>query len=144
MGGVSRSRMRHDPLGHAVFEGVVSLERGGGFASVRSSAAPRGMAGAAMCVVEARGDGRRYKLNLLTDDMFDGLLYQATLAPTGSDWVTLRMPIASFRATSRGREVPGAPALNPARIRQAGLMMAERQAGPFELAIRRISLADPC
>jgi hypothetical protein len=55
--------MRHDPLGHAVFEGVVSLERGEGFASVRSSAGPRGMAGAAMCVVEARGDGRRYKLN---------------------------------------------------------------------------------
>ena len=36
----------------------------------------------------------------------------------------------------------GAPALNPARIRQAGLMIAERQAGPFALAIRRISLAD--
>ncbi|HYN61623.1 MAG TPA: CIA30 family protein [Rubrivivax sp.] len=26
MGGVSRSRLRHDPAGHAVFEGLVSLE----------------------------------------------------------------------------------------------------------------------
>ena len=37
MGGVSRSRLRHDRAGHAVFEGDVSLERNGGFASVRSS-----------------------------------------------------------------------------------------------------------
>lgn len=27
MGGVATSRLRHDPAGHAVFEGTVSLER---------------------------------------------------------------------------------------------------------------------
>ncbi len=37
MGGVSHSRSRHDPLGHAVFEGEVSPARNGDFASVRSS-----------------------------------------------------------------------------------------------------------
>ena len=37
MGGVSRSRLRHDTAGHAVFEGEVSLAQNGGFASVRSS-----------------------------------------------------------------------------------------------------------
>ena len=37
MGGISRSRLRHDRAGHAVFEGTVCLERNGGFASVRSS-----------------------------------------------------------------------------------------------------------
>ena len=36
MGGISRSRLRYDPAGHAVFEGLVSLEHHGGFASVRS------------------------------------------------------------------------------------------------------------
>jgi NADH dehydrogenase [ubiquinone] 1 alpha subcomplex assembly factor 1 len=30
---------------------------------------------------------------------------------------------------------------DPARIRQVGLMIAARQAGPFELHIRRICLA---
>lgn len=43
MGGISRSTMRHDPAGHAVFEGTVSLERNGGFASVRSSPGERGL-----------------------------------------------------------------------------------------------------
>jgi hypothetical protein len=36
MGGVSRSTLRHDPEGNAVFQETVSLERNGGFASVRS------------------------------------------------------------------------------------------------------------
>ena len=35
MGGVSRSRLRHERAGHAVFEGEVSLALNGGFASVR-------------------------------------------------------------------------------------------------------------
>ena len=34
MGGLSTGRFSYDPVGHAVFEGEVSLERNGGFASV--------------------------------------------------------------------------------------------------------------
>jgi hypothetical protein len=49
--------------------------------------------------------------------------------------------LAEFRASFRGREVPGAPPLDPARIRQVGLMIVARQAGPFALDIRRISLS---
>ena len=66
MGGISRSRLRHDPAGHAVFEGTVSLKRNGGFASVRSSPAPRGKPGATFCVIEVRGDDKHFKLSLLT------------------------------------------------------------------------------
>jgi hypothetical protein len=141
MGGISRSRLRHDPAGHAVFEGVVSLERNGGFASVRCAPGALGLASARNCILEVGGDARRFKITLLTDDSFDGLNYQAGFATDGSDWLTLRIPLADFRPSFRGREVPGAPALDPARIRQIGLMIAERQAGPFALRIRRISLA---
>ncbi len=141
MGGVSKSRLRHDPAGHAVFEGNVSLERNGGFASVRSAPADRGKAGAQSCVLDVRGNPKRFKLNLLTEDAFDGLNYQATFTPDPDRWQSLRIPLAEFRPSFRGREVPGAPPLDPVRIRQVGLLIAERQAGPFVLAIRRISLA---
>lgn len=141
MGGISRSRLRHDPAGHAVFEGNVSLERNGGFASVRSAPGARGRVGAQSCILEVRGDSRHFKLNLLTEDAFDGLNYQATFTPDPDRWQTLHIPLAEFRPSFRGREIAGAPALDPARIRQVGLMIAERQAGPFALAIRRISLA---
>lgn len=141
MGGASRSRLRHEPAGHAVFEGNVSLERNGGFASVRSAPAHRGIAGAQFCIVEVRGDRKGFKLNLLTEDAFDGLNYQAAFTPDPDRWQSLRIQLAELRPTFRGREVPGASPLDPARLRQVGLMIAERQAGPFALAIRRISLA---
>ena len=141
MGGISRSRLRSDPTGHAVFEGEVSLARNGGFASVRSNPDERGLPGAQACLIELRADGRTFKLSFLTDDGFDTRSYQAAFAPAGSEWQTLRLPLAAFRPTFRGREVPGAPALDPARIRQVGLMVADRQPGPFVLDIRRISLA---
>jgi len=141
MGGVSHSRLRHVPPGHAVFEGEVSLERNGGFASVRSSPAARGLPGAQDCLMEVRGDGKQFKLSLLTDDGFDSLNYQAPFTPAVAEWQILRLPLAAFRASFRGREVVGAPPLDPARIRQVGLMIAARQGGPFALAIRQISLA---
>jgi hypothetical protein len=141
MGGLSRSRLRHDPEGYAVFEGEVSLARGGGFASVRSAPAARGLRGATACLVELRGQGRPFKLNLLADDGFDALAYQAALRPAGTGWTTLAIAIGDFRPTFRGREVPGVPPLDPARLRQVGLMTATREAGPFELQVRRICLA---
>jgi hypothetical protein len=141
MGGVSRSRLRHDRAGHAVFEGEVSLAQNGGFASVRSSPGERGQAGATACLIEARGDLKQFKLSLLTDDGFDSVNYQASFTTMGHDWQTISLPLPAFRASFRGRDVPGAPALDPARIRQVGLLIAGRQAGPFALDIRRIGLA---
>lgn len=141
MGGTSRSTLRSDPAGHAVFEGTVSLERNGGFASVRASPGDRGLPGAETCLIEVRGDPKQFKLSILTDDGFDSVNFQATFKPAGSTWQTLHLPLAGFRASFRGRELPDAPPLEPARIRQVGLMIAARQAGPFALDIRRISLA---
>ena len=141
MGGQSQSRLRHDPEGHAVFEGEISLDRNGGFASVRCSPGGLGYAGAQAGVIEVRGDHRQFKLSLLTDDGFDSLNYQAGFAPADRDWQSLRLPLTAFSARFRGREVAGAPALDPARIRQIGLIIASRQAGPFALDIRRIVLA---
>jgi NADH dehydrogenase [ubiquinone] 1 alpha subcomplex assembly factor 1 len=141
MGGASRSRLRFDQAGHAVFEGVVSRDRGGGFASVRST--PRALAapGAQAYVVEVRGDGRRYKLNLHTDAGLDGVQYQAVIDPPAGVWTSLRVPVEAFLPTYRGRPVPGAPPLDPARVRQVGLMIADGRAGPFGLGVRVIAAA---
>ncbi len=140
MGGVSRSRLRHDASGHAVFEGQVSLERNGGFASVRSPHGSFGVPGARNCVVEVRGFGKRYKLSLFTSSDFDAPSYQAEFIPVADHWSSIRLPIGGFAATFRGRAVLGAPALDPAHIRQAGLMIAGQQAGAFGLELRSISL----
>ena len=140
MGGVSTSSLRHDAAGHAVFEGEVSLAFNGGFASVRSPAQDLGLAGARDCVIEARGDSRRYKLNLFTGDGLDATAYQAAFTPVAADWALVRLPLAAFSAMFRGRVLPGARPLEVARLRQVGLVIGDRQAGPFRLDLRCISL----
>jgi hypothetical protein len=90
-------------------------------------------------VLEVRGDGKRYKLNLRTDDAFDGVNYQAAFQTPRDQWTTVRLPNSGFRATFRGRVVATAPPLDPARVRQVGLMIADRQVGTFALEVRSIS-----
>jgi monofunctional biosynthetic peptidoglycan transglycosylase len=123
-----------------VFEGVVSLEHGGGFASVRSSPGQLGLADAQACALELRGAPAPYKLSQLMDDGRDSVAWQAALQPDGKGWQVLRLPLAGFVARWRGRELPQAPPLAPARIRQLGLLTAGRRAGPFALDIRWIGL----
>jgi hypothetical protein len=143
MGGLSIGLLRHHPAGHAEFAGRVSLDNNGGFASVRCLAGDFGRNGVLAYLVDVRGDGRRYKLNLRTDNGFDGVNYQARFDPPAGNWTTCRIAVADFVPTWRGRPVPDAPPLDVTRIRQIGLMIADRQAGPFCLAIRSIGVAVP-
>jgi NADH dehydrogenase [ubiquinone] 1 alpha subcomplex assembly factor 1 len=138
MGGASQSRLRPD-RGFAVFEGEVSLAGGGGFASVRSRPADLGDTGAKAYAIDVRGDGRRYKLALRTDDAFDGVQYVAAFTAPADEWREVLLPLAAFRPSFRGREVPGTPPLDSGSVRQAGLVIADRQAGPFALAVRSLS-----
>jgi len=131
MGGVSRSQFCFDAAGHAVFKGVVSLENQGGFASVRAPCPLPVPAEAKGFVLTVRGDGKRYKFNVRTDAGFDGINYQAEIQPVAGQWAEIRLPCAAFRATFRGRLLPDAPPLQPARIRQLGWVIGDRQAGPF-------------
>jgi hypothetical protein len=89
-------------------------------------------------LLETRGDGKRYKLNLRTDDAFDGVNYQAAFQASEGTWTLVRLPLSGFLPTFRGRRVPDALPLDRARVRQVGLMIADGQAGAFALALRSI------
>jgi NADH dehydrogenase [ubiquinone] 1 alpha subcomplex assembly factor 1 len=138
MGGVSVSRMRFDMAGHAVFEGEVSLENNGGFASVRASELDLGCPDTAGYVLTVWGDGHTYKLNLRTDSGFDGVNYQAVFTPMPGLWTQTVLPLAAFEPSFRGRIVQGAPPLQPERVRQVGLMISDKQAGQFRLMVKTI------
>jgi NADH dehydrogenase [ubiquinone] 1 alpha subcomplex assembly factor 1 len=140
MGGVSQSQLQFDPVGHAVFSGTVSFENNGGFASVRCQPSNLGVIGATSIALTVCGDGKRYKLNLRTDNQMDGINYQARFEPPGGQWTTLQFAMADFLPTWRGRLVPEAPVLDLARLRQVGLMIADRQPGPFALAVCSIAI----
>jgi hypothetical protein len=72
-----------------------------------------------------------------TDDAFDGVQYQARFASQSGEWQDIRLPINEFQPTFRGCTVQ-APTLDPARIRIFGLLISDRQAGPFRLMVESI------
>lgn len=140
MGGASRSNFDISAPGIARFSGRVSLDNGGGFASVRTTPRAWDTAGAKAFVLRVRGDGRTYKLTIRTGDGFDGIQYQARFAPPAGEWTEVRLPVASFVPTFRGRTLSGVPPLDPAGVRALGLMVSDKQAGPFELLLDRIAV----
>ena len=141
MGGVSRSALLPYATGVASFSGVVSLEQGGGFASVRTEPQRWRTAGARALVLRCRGDGHEYKFTARVDDGFDGVQYQARFTPPRGEWDEIELPITDFVASFRGRTVANAGPLDPAKIRQLGLMISDRQAGPFELLLEWVGVA---
>jgi len=131
MGGSSTGAI--EPLeGGVRFAGELSLAGGGGFAS--AWARPVVLDGAAAVSVTMQGDGRRYQLTLGRADVsFDAGSYRAVLTLPAGELVTRWLPLAAFRAESRGQEVFGPPALDtdPAAIDRLGLLLADGEAGPF-------------
>lgn len=137
MGGLSEGHMALSGDA-AVFAGRVSLENFGGFASVRSIPLKFDFGEYDGLVVNVRGDGRRYRLRLKTDDDFEGFAYQASFFADPGKWSEARLSFEEFFPVFRGRLVDGAPGLDPSRIRRIGFMIADRQEGPFRLEIREI------
>jgi hypothetical protein len=138
MGGVSSGGIESTETGSMLFGGIVSLENNGGFASIRSLPKNRDLGAYEGIVVRLRGDGKSYKLNLKTDSTFDGILYRVSFDTIEDEWQTLRFPFAEFRASFRGRAVPDAPELDSARIVSVGLLISDKQEGPFRLELDRI------
>ena len=140
MGGVSRSTMRQHDEGHAVFEGTLSLENNGGFASVRAAGLTLDMRGATTLVLRVRGDGRRYKLRLHDDTRFDGVAHQAVFETPAGEWAEIALPIESFVPVWRGRVVTNAAPLDRGRVTMVGVMVSDAQEGRFSLELDTLSL----
>ena len=139
MGGISRGGLQGTDEGTAVFSGELSLANNGGFASVRRPVEGQGLARHDGLNLRVRGDGRTYQLRLRTDGRYDGVAYRALFATTADTWTTVSLPFSAFEPTFRGRILSGVPALDPDRVRQVALMLADKTAGPFRLEIAWIT-----
>jgi monofunctional biosynthetic peptidoglycan transglycosylase len=135
MGGISQSKMIMTDDSTAIFQGNLSLENNGGFASVRTDSKDYQLAGYDGIAVRIKGDGRKYQLRLRTDDGFDGISYKAEFQTTTDKWITIELPFEEFVPTYRGRIIPDAPELAPGEIRQLGFLIADEKEGSFKLEI---------
>jgi NADH dehydrogenase [ubiquinone] 1 alpha subcomplex assembly factor 1 len=135
MGGKSLSSMRITKDKFAVFQGTVSLENYGGFASVRTNPHDFGLQGYEGLLIRVKGDGKRYRLRVKTDDNYEGVAYQCVFATKENMWMNIQMHFSKFIPVFRGSVVQNAPVLNPGSIRRIGFMIAEKQNGDFKLEI---------
>jgi len=142
MGGVSRSAFVDSESGYASFQGVMSLENNGGFASVRNRIASGVLAGQSGLALRIRGDGRSYQVRLRTDLNFDGIAYRADFETTSGEWQTITIPFSQFEPTWRGRRPPGTPPMEAGQVQQIGLMVADGIEGPFQLDVEWIQAGD--
>ena len=96
---------------------------------------PLDLAAFAGIEVVARGDGRRYKLQLRDEGDLDGVVHRAAFETRAGQVLTLRLPFERFEPAFRGRRVPEAPRLDRSRIRQLGVLISDGQAGDFRLEL---------
>ena len=140
MGGKSRSQFSVVD-GEGRFHGEVSLENGGGFASVRRE--PHDfestLADARGIKLTVRGDGRTYQLRLKSTSLGDASAYRVTFMPPQDHLEILHFPWSAFEAVRRGTRLSDAPSLKPSDLTQVGFLIADRTAGPFCLQVTQMT-----
>lgn len=135
MGGMSQSNLRQDAQG-MLFEGQVSLQNNGGFASMRSSA--RFPQGTQLIELLAKGDGKRYRLILRTE-LAPRVTYAADFIAEPA-WQTYRFNANQFKTTIRGQAV-NAPALAFSDVIELGILIADGQAGSFAIQLKTLQFS---
>jgi monofunctional biosynthetic peptidoglycan transglycosylase len=138
MGGVSHSTFEAADAG-AAFTGTVSLEQGGGFASVRAPEGTYDLGGYAGLRLRLRGDGKRYWLTTYATPGGQ-ISYRAPIQPP-TEWTTVHVPFNTLTPYRRGSTVPEAPPFDPSQVRALGFLIADEQDGPFRLEVAWIRAA---
>ena len=137
MGGCSHSTVSFDP-GALVFCGELSLDNGGGFASIRSPLREFNLSSATALVLRVTGDGKTYKVGLRLSEKFDAPVYQASFIAPAEETKDVYIPYNELEPRYHGRSLDVAPPFEPQRVRSVGLLIADRQSGPFSLRVESI------
>ena len=100
MGGISTSYLSVSDEKNLIFNGNISLENNGGFASSRLGLKKNILKGVKSLTIRIKGDGNSYKLRLSQDNRRAS--YSANFESVKNEWVEVNIPIEDFIATWRG------------------------------------------
>ncbi|MEM7432742.1 MAG: CIA30 family protein [Pseudomonadota bacterium] len=114
--------------------------RGGGFSSIRTRPVRLDLSAYDGVRVKVNADGRRYTWRITTDARWRGrqVSYWADFDTQDGTWSTVDIPFDAFIPQFRGMRLDG-PALDPAKITGMGLMIYDKQDGPFDLRLSRVT-----
>ena len=133
MGGISTSYLSVSDEKNLIFNGNLSLENNGGFASSRLGLKKNLLKGVKSFTIRIKGDGNSYKLRLSQDNRRAS--YSANFESVNNEWVEINIPIEDFIATWRGYTYTDYPSIQTDRIISLGLQISDKQEGKFKLEI---------
>lgn len=136
MGGISQGHLSFDGE-LSVFSGKLSLANNGGFSSVASKLNPLDPSIVAI-ELDYIGDGREYQLRFATKASGETVRYKHEFSTEKGQLQTYRLLLKDFQAVFRGRLLHNAPELEAQHIEQIGFLIADKQAGPFELKLIQV------
>ena len=126
--------------GYGLFSGNVSLENNGGFTSTMAVIPTMPGENVNKIIVCAKGDGKRYSLRLRPAGKYAEVSYRGYFVTEADLWQEHEFALQELTPTFRGRVLSDAPPLTGQVLREIGFLIADKQAGPFELLVDRISL----
>ena len=137
MGGRSEGGF-DEQSGVLVFAGSTNTN-GGGFSSIRTHPMRLDLSTHAGIQLRVMGDGRRYTWRLTTAARWRGrpVSYWADFDTTDGEWTTVNIPFSNFVPRFRGYPLDG-PELDTKLITGMGLMIYDKQDGPFRLHLASV------
>ncbi len=134
MGGISKSSFTIKEDGTAVFEGKLSPDNNGGFASARTELENFDDTEFSGVIIKAKGDGNIYNVRFRTNLDYDGISYQAKFK-SSDQWQEFKIPFDEFVPTFSGRTFDNQPKLESKNIQQIGILIADKQFGAFTVQL---------
>lgn len=124
--------------GELCFAGSTNT-RGGGFSSIRTEPLQLDLSSYEGVRLRVLGDGRRYTWRITTDARWRGrrVSYWAEFDSQPGEWRTVDIPFSSFVPQYRGVRLES-PDVDPGKITGMGLMIYDKQDGPFELRLASV------
>jgi NADH dehydrogenase [ubiquinone] 1 alpha subcomplex assembly factor 1 len=137
MGGVSSGQFYVADEGIGVFHGHVSLERNGGFSSIRHRFETLNIAGFTKAILKLKGDGRNYQFRVKSSQN-DSHAYIAIFQTTGA-WQTVEINLPELYPTFRGTKLnlSNYPMM---QMEEIAFLIGNKVEEDFRLEIREISL----
>lgn len=137
MGGRSNSRITLSTEGHGVFEGYVSLDNNGGFASVRHRLDPIYTSDKTRIVLRVKGDGKKYQFRI-KDRANQYYSYVQEFQTSGS-WEEVELELSDFYPAFRGRTL-NIPNFDSSSIEEIALLIGNKTEESFKIMIDEIEI----
>ena len=137
MGGVSASSFSLGSNGHGVFQGRISLENNGGFASVRYRGLKLQANTYSHIKIRLKGDGKTYRFSV-KDNLENRYSYTIPFSTSG-DWEEINLSLHQMYPSFRGKKLE-LPNFSEETIEEIVFLIGNKKAEEFQLTIASIQL----